>query len=69
MWSVRVTDGHFLNFQLWMPVKNNWSDVMDWFMIYCEGYHKVSWKSIKFGCHGCLFKWESMKCLLPQSGR
>ena len=23
------------------------------------------WKSVKFGCHGYLFKWESMKCSLP----
>ena len=29
----------------------------------------MSWKSIKFGCHGYLSKWESMKCSLPQSGR
>ena len=29
----------------------------------------MSWKSIKFGCHGYSFKWESMKCSMPQSGR
>ena len=53
-----------------MPVKiKKWSDMMDWFMIYCEGYHQVSWKSIKIGCHGYLFKWESMKCSMPQIGR
>ena len=25
--------------------------------------------SIKFGCHGYLSEWESMKCPMPQSGR
>ena len=51
-----------------MPVKNKWYDVMDCFIIYCGGYHYVSWKSIEFGCYGYLFKWESMKCSMPQSG-
>ena len=37
VWSVRVTDGHFQNFELWRPVKSKWLDVTDWFMIYCGG--------------------------------
>ena len=37
VWSVCVTDRHFKKFELWRPVKNKWSDVMDCCMIYCGG--------------------------------
>ena len=47
VWSVRVTDGHLKKMPTLNARKNKWSDVMDWFMIYCEGYHQVSWKSIR----------------------
>ena len=47
VWSVRklrVTDGHFQNVQLWMPIKKKkWSDVTDWFFLYMKGITKCSW--------------------------
>ena len=46
VWSVRVTDGHVQHFRIWIPVKKK-SD-QKW------------WIDLKFGCHGYLFKWESI---------
>ena len=55
-WSVH----HWQTFDIFLKFGDyKGRDVADYFMLYCEVYHPMSWNLIKFDCHGFLLKVES----------
>ena len=72
MWSDGATDGHKKKKKKKLKdCKNKWS------LIRCDGLlYDLLWRASlcaskinNFGCHGYLFKWESMQCLVSRIRR